>query len=100
MPKKSVSLPVHVLKVIEEEVEKNYRGSFSSYILELIKKDKQEEISRAYEDMPVRISEVKAAAIENNCLYCGKKIHIGSKICNARFKDEHQQYVHKNCCRG
>lgn len=99
MPKKSVTLPVHVLKVVEEEVEKNYSGSFSAYILELIKKEKQQEICRAYDDMPVRISEAKAAAIENNCLYCGKKIKIGSLICNGRFKDEHQQYVHKRCCR-
>jgi hypothetical protein len=99
MPKKSLTLPAHVLKIVEDEVDKSYNGSLSNYILELIKKDKLEEINKAYDEMPERISESKKAAIENNCLYCGKKISIGSSICNAKFADGHQQYVHKSCCR-
>lgn len=99
MPKKSLTLPTHILKVADEEVEKNYNGSFSSYILELIKRDKQEDIDKAYDEMPIRVSEVKKAGIENKCLYCCGKIAIGNLICNAKFKDGHQQYVHKGCCR-
>lgn len=99
MPKKGITLPVHVLKVAEEEVGKSYAGSFSSYILELIKRDKQEQIIKAYDDMPVKMSSARPAAIENKCFYCGKMITVGSPICNAKFKDEHQQYVHEKCCR-
>jgi Arc/MetJ-type ribon-helix-helix transcriptional regulator len=99
VPKKSITLPAHVLKVVDEEVNKNYNGSLSSYILELLKEDKQQEINKAYDEMPIRVSESKDAAIENRCLYCGKMISIGSRICNAKFKDEHCQYVHEKCCR-
>lgn len=99
MPKKSLTLPYHILKVAEEEAAKNYNGSFSGLILDLIKRNKHEEIDRAYDEMPVKLSEVKKASIENKCLYCGEKIKPGSLICNAKFKDGHQQYVHKKCCR-
>lgn len=99
MSKKSVTLPAHVLKVVEEEVKKNYSGSFKNYVLELIRRDKQGEIDKAYDEMPVKVSKAIKAGMETNCLYCGKKMHIGNRICNAQFKDGHQQYVHEKCCR-
>jgi hypothetical protein len=99
VPKKSITLPSHVLKVAEEEAVKFYNGKLSAYVQELIKRDKSSEIDMAFIDMPVRASKAISARIENQCRFCSKVIRVGDKICNARFSDNHEQYVHEKCCK-
>jgi hypothetical protein len=102
MPKKTITLPNHVLKVAEQEADKNYGGSVSLYLQALISKDKAEEVESEFQKeqlrRPKRISEITLAKFKNVCPVCNRKIYKKDKICNALFEDGHSQYVHKGCC--
>jgi hypothetical protein len=103
MPKKTITLPNHVLKVAEQEAHKYYGGSLSIYLQALINKDKCEEVEIEFEKeqsrKPKRASEITLAKFKNVCPICGRKIYKKDKICNALIEDGHYQYVHKGCCK-
>jgi hypothetical protein len=48
MPKKTITLPNHVLRVAEQEADKKHGGSVSVYLQTLISKDKPEEVENEF----------------------------------------------------
>jgi RNase P subunit RPR2 len=99
--KKTICLQEDVFTIAERNAKVMCNGNLSNYINSLIyniNKDEIDKLSKENElKKPKRCGVVFKATKTTKCEKCTKDIQIGEKICNARFTDEHESYVHVTC---